>query len=111
MSSSSIGPPASGGTPMQTGLVENRRAMPPNGATSSPARALTKWMRDQPGLGRPLAPVADPAEMGGVAQPDHRHARRLRLGDADIDRLRPDGLAEPVVAVEHRVGGAFASPR
>ncbi len=47
-SSSSIGPLPSGGTPMQTGLVEKRRSTPPNGATSSPPSTLTKWSETRP---------------------------------------------------------------
>ena len=81
-------PLAPWGRRCRPGWWRSAGSTPPNGATSSPPKTLTKWMRDQPGLGRALAPVADAPDMAGVAQPDHGQAVLLRLGDAEIDRLR-----------------------
>ena len=36
------------GTPIEIGLVPNRRSTPPNGATISPSPTLTKWIETSP---------------------------------------------------------------
>ena len=61
--------------------------------------------RDQARRRRALRPFADPAEMAGIAQRDRGEPGRLRLRDADVDRLRRDRLAEAVVAVDDGEGG------
>ena len=58
--------------------------------------------RDQAGRRRHLGPVADAADVAGVAQRDDGEAHGLALVDADLDRLRRDRLAEAVLAVDHR---------
>ena len=58
--------------------------------------------RHQPGGRRHLRPVADAADMPGVAQGHHRQPLLPALVDADGDRLRRHGLAEAVQAVDHR---------
>ena len=63
--------------------------------------------RDQAGFGGAFGPVADAADMAGVAQRDHGEAGGAGLGDAEVDGLRGDGLAEAAVAVDDGVGRAF----
>ena len=58
--------------------------------------------RDHPGFQRPLRPVADPSQVAGIAQGHDGDPVRPGLGDADVDRLRADGLAEAVIAIDHR---------
>src|SRR5262249_7699465 len=49
-----------------------------------------------------LRPVADPADVTRIAQADGAETVLLGLVDADADRLRRHGLAEAVLAVDHR---------
>ena len=66
------------------------------------ARGVDEMDRDQP-LGRGhFRPVADPADMSGIAQRDRGKAGLLAFLDADPDRLRPDGLSVAEFAVDHR---------
>jgi hypothetical protein len=67
--------------------------------------------RHQAGVGGLLAPFADPPDMGGMAQRHDRHPGLLGLGDADLDGLRGDGLAEAVVAFQHGMGRALGNHR
>ena len=57
---------------------------------------------DEAGGSRHLGPVADPADVAGVAQRHQRQAHGLAFVDADLHRLRRDRLAEAVQAVDHR---------
>ena len=57
---------------------------------------------DEPGLGRHLGPVADPADMAGILQCNHGEPHGLAFVDADGDGLRRHGLAETVQPVHHR---------
>src|SRR5690606_42004968 len=63
--------------------------------------------RNQPRFRRHLAPVADAADMAGVADGHDRDAVLLRLVDAELNRLPRDRLAEPELAVDDRqyIGG------
>ena len=58
--------------------------------------------RDQPLGGGHFRPVADPADMSGIAQRDRGQAGLLAFLDADPDRLRRDGLSVAEFAVDHR---------
>ncbi len=62
---------------------------------------------DEAGGGGHLGPVADPADVAGVAQRHHRQAHGLALVDADLHGLRGDRLAEAVQAVDHRQHGSL----
>jgi hypothetical protein len=57
--------------------------------------------------GRHLGPVADAADMPGIAQRHRGEARRLALLDTDPDRLRRDGLPVTELAVDHRQRGCI----
>jgi hypothetical protein len=48
-----------------------------------------------------LRPVADPADMAGIAQGHRRQSHRPAFVDADAHRLGRYGLAEAVSAVDH----------
>ena len=65
------------------------------------ARGVDEVDRHQPLGRRHLRPVADPADMAGVAQGHGGEAVLLALVDADADRLRRHRLAEAVLAVDH----------
>ncbi len=54
---------------------------------------------------RHLREITDAAEMAGLAQGDRGEPVLLGLFDADAHRLRPDRLAESVMAVEDGDGG------
>ena len=58
--------------------------------------------RDQALGGGHLGPVADAADMSGIAQRDRGKARLLAFLDADPDRLRRHRLAVAELAVDHR---------
>ena len=60
---------------------------------------------DQPFGGGHLGPVADAADMAGIAQRDGGKPRLLALLDAEPDRLRRHGLAIAELAVDHRERG------
>ena len=66
------------------------------------ARGIDEMHRDEPGLGRHLGPVADPADVACVPERHHGEAHGLALLDADGDGLRRHGLAETMQAIDHR---------
>ncbi len=90
------------GMPTQKGAVENVRSTPPNGATSTLPRTLTKWIETRPSRRRHLGPFADAADMAGIFQRDRRKPHRLAFLDAERHRLRRRGLAEAILPVEDR---------
>ena len=75
------------------------------------ARDVYQIERYQTGVGRHLGPVTDASEMPGATQRDHRDAVPGRLRDAEFDGLRPDGLAETEIAVDHRQGIVLGDDR
>ena len=68
-------------------------------------RGIDEMDRHQPFGGRHFGPVADAADMPGVAQRHRGQARRLAFLDADPDRLRRDRLPVAELAVDHRQRG------
>ena len=86
--------------------AERRRREPALGAAERrhqhAARGVDEMHGDEPGLGRHLGPVADPADVAGIPQRHHGEAHGLALVDADGDGLRRHRLAEAVQPVDHR---------
>ena len=71
-----IGSPPATGMPAATGLADNRRLMPPTGATKRPRPlVLTKCSETRPGPDHHLGPMADAAHVPAVAQGDRRRRR------------------------------------
>ena len=66
------------------------------------ARSVDEMHRHQPFGGGHLRPVADAADMAGVAQRDRGKARLLAFVDADPHCLRRHGLPVAELAVDHR---------
>ena len=66
------------------------------------ARGIDEVDRYQPFGCRHLRPVADAADMAGIAQRDGGKARLLAFLDADPDRLRRHGLPVAELAIDHR---------
>src|ERR1700738_3997238 len=100
--SSTIGPFPFPGSPGRKG----RGGSPPFDAAvrshQHRAGGIDKMDRHQPLGRRHFGPVADPADMSGIAQRDRGKARRLAFFDADLDGLGCDGLPVTELAVDHR---------
>lgn len=58
--------------------------------------------RDQSFGRRHFSPVADPADMSGIAQRHRGQSRLSAFLDADPDRLRRHGLSVAELAIDHR---------
>ena len=67
--------------------------------------------RDAARRRRHLGPVADAAQVAGVAQGDDRHAVRLRPLDAEAHGLGPHRLAHPEAAVDEGEAAAVGDER
>ncbi len=93
---------------------ERRGGKPPLGAAERrhqhAARRVDEMHRHEPGLGRHLRPVADAADVSGIAQRDHGEAILLAFVDADGDGLRRHGLAEAVAGRRPPPAPASRSP-
>ena len=89
------------GMPMQTGLVESLRSVPPNGATPQPVPAgIDEMDRCLASVGRELGVVPNPPAMRHVAHCDQRHAVPSCPLDTLGDSMFGDDLAESQAPIE-----------
>ena len=63
--------------------------------------ALTKWMETKSLRCSHLGPIRHPADVARVAQRHGGEPHGLAFGNPHFDRLRRDGLTEPVLAIDH----------
>ena len=88
---------------MLTGLVDMRRSVPPKGATIMPSPlVLTKWIEMRPLAAASSAQSPMRPRWPELRRPTTETPYSRALSAASVNRLLADGLAEAVVAVEHR---------
>ena len=104
--SSTSGGPSGMGTPMAIGIGGHAPLGAAEGRHQHPEAAGVDDVNGDQALGPPPAPPSRRCARDGpsCAGPPRRRRRSRAFSTASVDRLFADGLAEAVVAVQHRDG-------